>query len=418
MNINVGLTQAKELSFSTNHPYSLFGIPFPEGEHTAIASGNLITLDGILLAPPLDLSTDSRYPDSSFTLSSVTIGIGFHWQRNEPQQFKGNIRLEVHDGEILVINTLDIEQYLCSVISSEMSATNDLQLLKAHAVISRSWLLAQLQARQHRLNTTSCHKHDTDDTLLRWYDRDDHQFFDVCADDHCQRYQGITRVSSPLVSQAIEQTRHMVLTDDAGNVCDTRFSKCCGGQTETFETCWDDTPHPYLISLPDTDDTSKPDFCARADKATLRQVLNDYDQETHDFYRWTRQYSQHDLQRLLKRRYDIDFGDIIDLIPISRGPGGRIILLRIVGTKRQLNIGKELEIRKALSDTCLYSANFTVEKSENETVPSTFTLHGSGWGHGVGLCQIGAAQMAKEGYSFYQILQHYFPHTHLVTLDL
>lgn len=422
MLIHVGLTQAQRVTFLTSGSFTIFSIRFPEGEHHAVAHGNLIMLDDVLLAPPIDIIPKTRGNEkNTFTISQVTIGNGFHWQRKEAQQFQGALRLSSNERQVLVINTLDVEQYLFSVISSEMKATNDLQLLKAHAIISRSWLISQLQSRQRQLHSSRVHAIDRDDMRVRWYDRDDHMLFDVCADDHCQRYQGILRADTPLVERAIDETRHMVLVDKNDNICDTRFSKCCGGQTETYETCWDDTPHPYLVSIRDNDDLGKPDFCARADKQTLRQILNSYDNETSDFYRWTVSYTQDELQALLNRKLDIDFGDVIDLEPISRGPGGHIILLKIVGSKRQLTIGKELEIRKTLSESCLYSANFTVQKSMtpgDDSRPCSFTLHGKGWGHGVGLCQIGAAQMAKEGYSFDKILDHYFPNTRLTTHDL
>jgi SpoIID/LytB domain protein len=344
-----------------------------------------------------ELTFSPQSPQSSFSLFDVTIGVNFHWERKETQVFSGTLRLVVESDKIVAINELPVESYLASVISSEMKATAGVELLKAHAVISRSWLLAQMQRREE-----SGEKRDgffsfikKDDELIRWYDREDHTIFDVCADDHCQRYQGITKQTSKAVEQALKATRGQILCYE-DEICDARFSKCCGGVTEEYQYCWEDTPKPYLVSVEDP-------FCNTNDKEILSQVLNDYDQETNDFYRWTVEYSVDEISNLINEKLKDDFGTITDLIPLERGKSGRIWKLKIVGTKKTFTIGKELEIRRALSESHLYSSAFDVEKTANG-----FRLHGKGWGHGVGLCQIGAAVMGQQGYTYEQILLHYY----------
>jgi len=304
-----------------------------------------------------------------------------------------------------------------------------MEFLKAHAVISRSWLLAQV--RKNRSQQTDPQQYftyrQTSDELVRWYDREDHLHFDVCADDHCQRYQGITRANSRLIESAAQETSGEVLTWQ-GSICDARFSKCCGGITELFENVWEPVNHPYLQKVFDNrllpvaiiDELTgeqaarkwimnRPDvFCNSSDKNILKQVLNDYDQETSDFFRWQVIYSQQELSNLVRTRTGIDFGDIIDLVPVERGVSGRLIKLKIIGTLRTMTIGKELEIRKTLSGSHLYSSAFVIEKQVVDGCLS-FILIGAGWGHGVGLCQIGAAVMGDKGYTYSEILSHYFP---------
>ena len=363
-----------------------------------------------------------------FKLQDVTIGINFHWERKEDQVFKGELHL-ICDGDIIhAINALSIEDYLISVISSEMSATSSVELLKAHAVISRSWLLAQIQKNEYLQKETQKYQTSfwTEDELIRWYDREDHSLFDVCADDHCQRYQGITRSTTPIVELAVNETHGEILAIE-GIICDARFSKCCGGVTEVFENVWEPVNHSYLQKIVDNNTipegfdleldqeeaakkwiTSQPAaFCNSSDKQVLRQVLNDYDQETNDFFRWKVVYSQDELSELVKARSGIDFGKIVDLIPVERGGSARLIKLKIVGTLRTMTIGKELEIRKTLSRSHLYSSAFVIEK-EIVADKINFILKGAGWGHGVGLCQIGAAVMSSKGYSYHEILLHYF----------
>ena len=375
--------------------------------------------------------------DCSFTLHDVTIGVSFHWKRSEDQTFKGSLRLIQENGRIVAINVIDVESYLESVISSEMSANASLELLKAHAVISRSWLLAQMRKPQpdaacgHDVlgDTAPVVRAaaDSDDELIRWWDRDDHVHFDVCADDHCQRYQGITRASTPQVRQAIEATWGQVLMH-RGELCDARFSKSCGGVLEQFENCWENHHYPYLVARRDGEDEGKfPDltreheaeewiltapkaFCNTHDKEVLSQVLNDYDQETTDFYRWRVEYTQEQLADLICRRTGDDYGRIRDLQPVARGTSGRLYKMKIVGEKKSRIIGKELAIRYALSESALYSSAFVVERHDVDAdgFPAKFVLRGAGWGHGVGLCQIGAAVMGANGYNYKQILLHYF----------
>jgi SpoIID/LytB domain protein len=351
---------------------------------------------GILSADEIQVKNNPVH--ASFIIKDVPIGIGFHWERKEDQEFKGELKI-IRDGDRLTaINLIPIEDYLESVISSEMSATGYVELLKAHAVISRSWLLAQKEKASRLQHSKRDYSPvtETEDEYIRWYDREDHARFDVCADDHCQRYQGITRASRPEVKEAVGSTLGEVLVY-AGKICDTRFSKCCGGMTERFENCWEAVSHPYLDSVTDP-------FCNTQDKKILSQVLNTYDQETQDFYRWKVEYSKEAIGDLIRRKSGWDFGEIRELIPVERGPSGRIIRLKILGTKMTKTIGKELFIRKVLSETHLYSSAFEVVKEQDK-----FILNGSGWGHGVGLCQIGAAVMAKEGYTYQEILAHYFP---------
>ncbi len=410
--VTVGLLSASGVRFTINGTYIAKGADINGLQEVEYYGGGLRWNGSVYRS----LTFRPQTPDASFTLEDVVIGVDFHWQRREAQTFKGILRIIVDEEKIVCINELPVEDYLISVISSEMSAKCSLEFLKAHAVISRSWLYAQIQRRQKQAKNG----HNffaftrTDEELIRWHDREEHTSFDVCADDHCQRYQGITRASRPEVEQAVRETAGLVLTYD-GKICDARFSKCCGGRTETFETCWENTPHPYLQSVEDP-------FCNTNDKAIIEQVLNDFDRETTDFYRWTETITQEEaqeriqahLQNALGDNAAVTLGDIIDLQPIERGPGGHIIRLRIVGSERTFVIGKELEIRRALSTTHLKSAAFDVERQDinPETgVPARFVLHGTGWGHGVGLCQIGAAVMGEQGYSYEQILQHYYQGT-------
>ncbi|WP_455629425.1 SpoIID/LytB domain-containing protein [Parabacteroides sp.] len=424
--INVGIMTHKAISFVFNEEYVHTETgTFTIGEQRALWVNGKIVYNGKLYQ---ELFFEPTSPQSSFDLKAVTIGVDFHWQRQEDQRFKGALNLVATDKGIVTINQVDVEEYLTSVISSEMSANASKELLKAHAVISRSWLLAQVE-KNFSLNGSvtpykSCYR--DNETLIRWYDREDHDLFDVCADDHCQRYQGITRASNPIVKEVIQETRGEVLMDN-DTICDARFSKCCGGVTEKFENCWEPVPHSYLTALRDDEVPSYPDltdereaeqwirtspeaFCNTTDKEILSQVLNNYDQETTDFYRWKVEYTQEELSRLIHRKTGMDFGPIIDLVPLERGSSGRIVKLKIVGVRRSFTIGKELEIRRTLSETHLYSSAFVVDKKDIRLdIPSRFILTGAGWGHGVGLCQIGAAVMGAKGYSYRKILTHYFP---------
>ena len=392
-NVMVGIVSAEKISFVLNKPYTAKGEVLTGLQTVEFFEGGILWRGNQYR----ELTFTPQDDDASFSLYDVTLGVNFHWERKETQVFCGTLRLVVEADKIVAINELPVEIYLTSVISSEMSASASLEFLKAHAVISRSWLLAQMTKRQQQESGGASFFSfiKKDDELIRWYDRDDHTIFDVCADDHCQRYQGITKQSSPAVEQAIQATRGQILAYE-DEICDTRFSKCCGGQTEEFQYCWEDTPKPYLVSFHDP-------YCNTNDKHILSQVLNDFDQETPDFYRWTVEYTQDKLSELVNRKLKDDFGTITDLIPLERGKSGRIWKLKIVGTKKSFTIGKELEIRRALSETHLYSSAFEVEKQDDR-----FILHGSGWGHGVGLCQIGAAVMGEQGKTYDEILLFYY----------
>ncbi len=425
--VTVGIVSAQKIHFSLNKPYLAKGekvlgeqvVEFSEGG--VLWNGNQYS----------QLTFHPQSADASFSLSDVTIGVNFHWERKETQTFLGTLRFVVESDKIVAINELPVEKYLESVISSEMSATSSLELLKAHAVISRSWLLAQMQKRREVAesgnNLFSFTK--KEDTLIRWYDREDHTLFDVCADDHCQRYQGITKETSPHVAEAIRQTKGQILMDGE-EICDARFSKCCGGITEEFQYCWEDTPKTYLTAVRDIalgvehtlpnltneDEAEKwirfnpPAFCNTQDKKILSEVLNDYDQETVNFYRWKETLSQEKLQQLIADKLKMDLGAVLDMKAVERGKSGRISKLQIIGTEKTFTIGKELEIRRTLSDSHLLSSAFVVDKydKDEQGVPQRFELIGAGWGHGVGLCQIGAAVMGEQGYHYDAILLHYY----------
>lgn len=433
-NVNVGIVSGQKIHFSLNKPYLAKGEVVTGEQEVAFSEGGILWNGNQYSS----LTFHPQSADASFSLSDVTIGVNFHWERKETQTFLGTLHFVVESDKICAINELPVERYLESVISSEMSATSSLELLKAHAVISRSWLLAQMKKRREVAesgnNFFSFVK--KDDRLIRWYDREDHTIFDVCADDHCQRYQGITKETSPHVAEAIRQTKGQILMD-GDDICDARFSKCCGGVTEEFQYCWEDTPKNYLSSvrdimqgvksvgsaapapLPSLQDeaaadawirSNPPAFCNTTDKKILSQVLNDYDQETADFYRWKVTLTQEKLKQLLDEKLKMNFGDILDLQAEERGKSGRISKLRIVGTEKTFVIGKELEIRRALSDTHLYSSAFVVDRCDidEKGVPQRFDIIGAGWGHGVGLCQIGAAVMGEEGFDYDAILLHYY----------
>ena len=453
--VHVGILFEPQIEFILLNPYHINGMEISGKQVVTYNEGRILwngRLYDELLFEPVNEATDA------FELLDVTIGINFHWERKEDQRFLGSLKIIVENKKLTGINVIHVEDYLTSVISSEMSATASLELLEAHAVISRSWLLAQIHKNKEITESQAEYSAftQTDEELIRWYDREDHTRFDVCADDHCQRYQGITRASTEIVKQAIAATRGQVLTSD-GKICDARFSKCCGGAFEEFQYCWEDVKYPYLTKqrdwsksttsyklpatnamqndsaapvagssslvadspLPDLTQEAKAEhwirtspeaFCNTTDKKVLSQVLNNYDQETTDFYRWKVVYTQEELSALILKRSGIDYGQIIDLVPIARGTSGRLWKLKIVGTKKTLTIGKELEIRRTLSTSHLYSSAFVVDKEDvsPEGIPARFILTGAGWGHGVGLCQIGAAVMGEQGYKYDAILLHYY----------
>jgi SpoIID/LytB domain protein len=384
MNISVGLIEGRpavDVELTGTFVDST-GKPYPPGPHR-------FTSD-IALTP-------SEFSSCAFVLNDVTIGIGFHWERKERQVFRGSLRIIKRAAGLSVINDVPLEEYVTSVISSEMSASCPVELLKAHAVISRSWVKAD--------NLIVLPPPPTEHEIIRWYGREAHPDFDVCADDHCQRYQGITKAFSDAASEATRATAGEFLLYD-GSVCDARFSKSCGGITELYSTCWDDRELPYLQSLYDGPHESAAPYCDTHDEELLARILPGFDQETRDFFRWQVEYGQDELGELIKSRLGMDLGPIVDLAPLARGPSGRIFRLKIVGERDYVVVGKELEIRRALSRSHLYSSAFTVNREDGR-----FVLRGAGWGHGVGLCQIGAAVMANAGKGYREILSHYYPGT-------
>ena len=420
--VDIGILRAPRIEFQFIGEYMLDGKSVSGGNVVSIEDGRLcfdgVCYDSLCFVP--------QSAEGCFVLRDVVIGVGFHWQRKEDQTFRGELRFIVEDGEVRAINRLFIEDYLVSVISSEMSATSSLEFLKAHAIVARSWLYAQLLRKEKVQQGTL--GWENDDETVRWYAREDHTLFDLCADDHCQRYQGITRALNPNVARAVQETCGIVLKY-GGEVCDARFSKCCGGVTERFSACWEDVDYGYLQSFRDCENgASLPDlttevgargwiesvpesYCSTADKAVLSQILNGYDRETNDFYRWRVVYTQGELSALVARRSGIDFGLVEELQPVERGASGRIVRLRIVGSKRTMVVGKELEIRRWLSASHLYSSAFVVDMECNPQGELCFVLKGAGWGHGVGLCQIGAALMGEKGLPHSVILSHYYPGT-------
>ncbi len=455
LEISVGIVEAQEMKFSLNASFLAKGQIVSGNQEVSYDDGGILWNGNVYKS--LTFRPQEEY--ATFSLFEVKIGINFHWERKDTQIFSGTLRLIVHEGRLCAINILPMEDYLISVISSEMKATASLEFLKAHAVVSRSWIIAQIEKRKQKEEngggTGFFPFKRTNSSFVRWYDREDHTVFDVCADDHCQRYQGVTKASDEKVVEAVRSTCGEVLMYD-GEICDARFSKCCGGMTETYSTCWEDMDKPYLISKKDyikndeavtasaeedaeavavdlTDEkeadkwiTSSPrSFCGTKDKKILSRILNNYDRETTDFYRWEIGYSQERMAELVSRNMKTDMGEIVDLVPVKRGGSGRVELLRIVGTNKTMTIGKELEIRRVLSESHLFSSAIVIEKqfapnphsceiTDDEgnvrevLIPDGFVIRGAGWGHGVGLCQIGAAVMGERGYSYDTILLHYY----------
>lgn len=425
MEVSVGIMETSEVEIRFKGTYTSSYGGILSGVH--VFNMQNMNTDQIIFSP-------ESFKDSYFEIADVTIGKDFHWQQQEAQRFRGNLKLIRKGKIIIVINELPVEEYLRSVVSSEMKATAPLEFLKAHAVISRSWVISQIMHKNANKGMSGMIENRQE--CIKWYDHTQHIDFDVCADDHCQRYQGITKITNSNAIKAVTATAGLILTYD-GKICDTRFSKCCGGAFERFDSCWGDETHPYLAEgrdlphsphLPDLTNeenaakwiTDYPDaLCNTSDRRLLQDSLNGYDRTTTDFYRWKVEYSQDELSDIVRTRSGIDFGDITDLIPLKRGVSGRIIKLRIIGSKRSMTIGKELEIRRILSRSHLYSSAFIVkkEKCENE-LQNIFVIKGAGWGHGVGLCQIGAAIMASKGYDFREILRHYYPSSTLSAISI
>lgn len=427
--ISIGIVNAKKIHFKLYTPFRMHN-EIAEGEQTiAYEQGKILWKGGKYE----ELTFIPYEAQAFFELTDVVIGIHFHWERKEIQRFNGTLKFILSDETITAINIIRAESYLTSVISSEMSATASLEFLKAHAIISRSWLLKQIKERNNNsIQRTVIPPTIKNYELIRWYDNKSHTDFDVCADDHCQRYQGITKVFNKNAIDAIHSTHGQVLIYD-NDICDARFSKCCGGITEEYETCWDNIQYPYLQSVHDNDtgnmslSTEKEVetwirntydcFCNTNSRHIISQILTDYDQETTDFYRWEVHYPQEELSILISEKTKISFGKILDLIPIARGKSGRIYKLKIIGSEMELIIGKELEIRRILSKNHLLSSAFVIDKGPvSNGVPLWFKLTGAGWGHGVGLCQIGAAVMGERGYTYDQILHHYYKGTEIKKL--
>ncbi len=431
--IKVGIFENyRETNGSFNGVFTVNGLRV-EGEFAAhVAGGNIIVSAGRESISSAEVRFQHE-GSSTFTLCGVTIGVQFHWERKEDQTFQGDLILVAREnGTITAINEISVEEYLASVISSEMSAEAPVELLKAHAITSRSWLVAMLERKERNVDIDPERSLRRDGELIRWYDREDHEIFDVCADDHCQRYQGITKIISTGAAEAIEATRGMFLVYD-GAICDARFSKACGGISEEFENAWEEKHIPYLeyisdsasqytpiLNEKDAEDwiLSHPDaYCNTTDGKVLRQILPSFDQETTNFFRWVLEYDREELEEIIRSKSGIDFGTLHDIVPLQRGPSGRIVRLKIEGSKETIVVGKELEIRRWLSKSHLYSSAFIVmtERNENGT-PNHFLLYGAGWGHGVGFCQIGAAVMAAKGFHAEEIVKHYFRNAQLQKL--
>ena len=437
--ISIGIITDKQVNFDLYGDFKVKGIEkFFSGRFSAeIANDKIrckrgedtLEADKEIIFEPDDIDLES------FLIKDVTIGVKFHWQRKEKQRFQGSLKLLRTNDKIIVINIIPVEKYLTSVVSSEMSAKSSLQMLKSLAVVSRSWLLAQIEKSKSIKMKKEIYSSEsrTEDEYIKWYDREEHELFDVCADDHCQRYQGITKISTRAARQAVEETFGLVLMYE-NKICDARFSKSCGGITEAFHNVWEPVVHQYLTSVidykfePENFNIDFSDeknarrwimgnphaYCNTEDEKILAQVLIDYDQETKDFFRWKVVYSQTEISDLISQNSGMDFGEIIDLIPVERGASSRLIKLKVKGSKKELVVGKELEIRRLLSLTHLYSSAITIEKQNvDNNIPGKFVIYGAGWGHGVGLCQIGAAVMAERGHSFDEILLHYFNNARL-----
>jgi SpoIID/LytB domain protein len=429
--ISVGILTDKQIEFELYGDFKSYGIrkTFSGRFSAELSNDKIIFKQG---TERLEVSNEIIFEPQeagmeSFLIRNVTVGNKFHWQRKENERFIGSLKIVKNNNLITAINILPVEDYLTSVISSEMSAKSSIESLKTHAIISRSWLFSQIMKSRNR-NPNNKSEFNSESEHLKWYDREEHKLFDFCNDDHCQRYHGITKVFTGQARQAIDYTRGIVL-QYGEEICDARYSKCCGGITEAYENVWEPVKHEYLKPVVDykfepepfqTDLTVEKNafkwikgnpgaFCNTHDKNVLSQILVDFDQATKDFFRWRVEYSQNEISEIIASKSGIDFGSILDLDPLERGASGRVIKLKITGSKRTLVVGKELEIRKFLSKTHLYSSAIVIIKAgDDKGIPKKFSIYGAGWGHGVGLCQIGAAVMASKGYMFDEILLHYF----------
>jgi len=432
-NINIGLVTGGELKFSLLGNYYQLGTQnLFSGNFSAVIQNGKILLKGengeFLFSSGITFKPEN-FNVELFKVFGVKIGIDFHWESAKDLIYAGSLKLIIEDNQLTAVNIAPLENYLEGVISSEMNPKSHLEFLKAHAVISRSWLLSQMENRKKQKKEKGAENTGDENEIIKWYDRGDHKNYDVCADDHCQRYQGLGKNVSEIVREAISETRGVALIQN-DKIFDARYSKCCGGKTELFENVWSDAEKSQMPSI--FDYKFPPDnfaeeleseqnavewinglpeaFCNITDQEILEEILVEFDQKTKDFFRWEVEISQEKISNLLKEKLNIDFGDVLDLIPVERGASGRLIKLKIIGTKAEKTVGKELEIRRILSEKHLFSSAFVIEKLENKNgVPAGFVLRGAGWGHGVGLCQIGAAVMARQKYRFDEILAHYYP---------
>ncbi|MGQ9646361.1 MAG: SpoIID/LytB domain-containing protein [Thermodesulfobacteriota bacterium] len=420
--ITVGIMdQQTQVTGRLNGSFWIDGFGLVSGDFSAKAKPGTIVLTDERrreICRPSSLRLNSQ-EGSFFSLFSVCVGNRFHWEKKEDQNFRGDLILKVRKNDtITVINEISLEDYLASVISSEVNPAAPVEFLKAHTILSRSWFLAGLTKEKRATEITASAEKAAKDEVVRWYDRQEHDLFDVCADDHCQRYHGITKVVAEHAQEAIRETHGRVITYK-DKICDARYSKACGGLTEEFGTAWDDQKVSYLVSTSDASVSRHPittekeasswilsnpeAYCNTRDERLLEKILLEVDRETKTFFRWRVEYSRTELEEILREKSDFDFGTLKDIVPLQRGPSGRISRLRIVGSKRSMIVGKELEIRRWLSPTHLYSSAFVVSFEGNRVI-----LDGAGWGHGVGFCQIGAAVMATKGFSAEEILKHYF----------
>lgn len=349
------------------------------------------------------------HEDSRLSLLNLKIGKEFHWQQTVEALLPGTVKVRLSPaGEWQTINSLPLEKYLQCVIGSEMNPAAPEEFLKAHCIISRSWALGKIR-RTHKAGGNDAMF--SDNCISAWEDTADHSGFDVCSDDHCQRYQGLSDMPSK-IKKIVKDTEGMVLTDAEGNLADTRYSKCCGGKTELFSTCWQETDYPYLISQIDPYcDLSS--LSAQKREKLLRDCFRRYDTSATISNEWELTVSRDEIRNRLSNLFGKETGDVIDMKVETRGLSGRAKGLLIKCESGDYHIGKELTIRRLLSKDCLRSSLFDITLLSDDN----FRIKGKGWGHGVGLCQTGAARMALEGASFHEILSFYYPGTKITTIE-
>ncbi len=340
-----------------------------------------------------------RRQDSPFYLHDIPIGRGFHWERHERLSYRGELHLFASRGDgLTAMNRIPLETYIRSTVFSEMGPDLPDAFLAAQAVAARSTVLATAN-RHHR-----------------------GEGFHLCNDDHCQCYQGVLR-EPQVISPALGETEGEILVSN-GRPVDARYAKCCGGVSETYEAVWGGEGHPYFISRPCgefetadlTQEQNMQEFLSQRAPAFCNDELHAYPERWREesYFRWQREYNASELQTLIEAKVGIEVGTVRELRPIKRGASGRILILEIVGSKQTLRIYRELEIRRVLFLSHLPSSCFIVETEGKG--PDKFRLIGAGWGHGVGLCQLGAAAMAHKGRSKQRILEHYYPETKLFSI--